>query len=207
MIPADEFDGEPSIPANASFWVPQLTYDDEGFGFFRSVWTIIEVTPAEARQVIENEKRLAGLIDGLSSDAEQFDRLAHFAEWWDPDETDDSGSISADERIALESALCELGRVPLESLELGVAGLVYAMSAAGCVTAASCRGHSKDGAWSATPVVYFAAEESAARSLESLAKSAGCLFNIDPARPELLVVGGESINRTMDLAHAIALTL
>ena len=46
---------------------------------------------------------------------------------------------------------------PLDGLEVGVAGLSLALSAVGCLTAASCRSHPTEHSWSDYPVVLFAA--------------------------------------------------
>ena len=91
----------------------------------------------------------------------------------------------------------------LESLEAGVAGLVYALSAAGMFPAASCRGHADPDAWSAFPVVMFAADRPHAEALQPLVESSRCGFDLDPVRPELLVVKGRSVEDTLRLGRAV----
>lgn len=49
-------------------------------------------------------------------------------------------------------------------------------------------------------MVFLAANRLRARALAPLVKEAGCGFEIDPARPEVLVVHGPSIEETMALA-------
>jgi hypothetical protein len=192
MIPAVQVFGESKIPEGAQFWKPQLTEnDDEGIGFFRDVWTIIDVTPAEAKAVIASEKAILDVVDQLADSPEHFDRLAYTVEWWNPDEQEPDDLLQK-ERNAIESVMGEHSANPLESLELGVAGLVLALAASGAVTAASCRGHATAEAWSEAPVVYFAAGEATARALEPLVDIAGCVFSADATRPQLLCVGGRS---------------
>lgn len=87
---------------------------------------------------------------------------------------------------------------PLGGLEIGVAGLVHALSATGCWPAASCRGD--PGGWARHPVVHFAADRHRVTILRDLLDGSGCGFSTDPARGELLVVGAGSIEDTMGLA-------
>jgi hypothetical protein len=95
------------------------------------------------------------------------------------------------------------GEAALEGLEAGVAGLVYALSAAGMFPAASCRGHADSDAWSVIPVVMFAANRAHAEALQPLVEGSGCGFDFDPVRPELLVINGRSVEDTLRLARAV----
>src|SRR4051794_11608871 len=63
---------------------------------------------------------------------------------------------------------------PLDGLEIGVAGLAYALGSAGCLTAASCRWHSRDRSWSDCLVVFFAAPGWRLELLADLIADAGC---------------------------------
>jgi len=94
-------------------------------------------------------------------------------------------------------------RAALEGLEIGVAGLVYALAAIGAFPAASCRGHSGEHAWSDNPVVLFAADRVRAERLQPLVESSGCGFEIDAARPELLIIEAACITNAMSLAQLI----
>ncbi|MEH3138812.1 MAG: hypothetical protein PGN37_01270 [Mycobacterium kyogaense] len=199
MIPEVVVSGESQIPPQATFWLPDTSeLNEEGIGYFRGVWTIVDVSPSEAQEVIEQEQALVALVDHLSANAEDFDRLAHCIEHWDPDE--EAIEAPSRETAILNAAPSDFEFSPLRGLELGVAGLVYALAANGIVPAASCRGHLGSHAWSESPVVLFAADESHARGLEMPVQGAGCFFDIDPARPELLAVGGKSITNLMRLA-------
>src|SRR5713101_7338219 len=89
------------------------------------------------------------------------------------------------------------------AVELGVAGLVYALATVRIIPAASCRGHPGDRAWSDAPVVLFATTEYRAKALQPLVEAADCRFGIDTARRDLLAVAGRSILNTMALADAV----
>jgi len=55
--------------------------------------------------------------------------------------------------------------------------------------------------------VYLAADREHAKLLESLIQDSDCGFDIDPDRPELLVLVARSLNATLWLAQAILETL
>jgi hypothetical protein len=69
--------------------------------------------------------------------------------------------------------------------------------------AASCRGHVGLDSWSAVPVVMFAADRVHAEALQPLVESNGCGFDLDPIRPELLVINGRSAEDTLRLGRAV----
>lgn len=176
---------------------------DEGIGFFRDVWTIVDVPSSDAQLVIERERVLICAIDSLVTTPEDFDRLARCVEHWDPEEVDDEYVASSAERSLMVSAIGDADSAEVGGLELGVAGLVYALASVGMVPTASCRGHTGDRPWSDSPVVLFAACERDVRVLEPLVQEAGCVFDIDPSRAELLVVGAPSVRNLMSLAQAV----
>ena len=89
-------------------------------------------------------------------------------------------------------------------LELGVAGLVYALNAVGILTAASCRSHSASHRqWANYPVVIFAASRQQLEILQPMVEAAGCGFDFDPGRPRFVGVYGPSIEEMMKLASTI----
>ena len=137
-----------------------------------------------------------------SRTAEDFDRLARLVEWWDPDDL--GQGASPEERSLLKSTVGESNSADLGGLEMGVAGLAYALASAGMVPAASCRAHTGDRPWSYSPVVLFAADECHARQLEPLVRNAGCVFAVDAGRGHLLVVSASSVRNLMELADALA---
>lgn len=199
MYPTADIELDSSLPANAEYWIPEPDEinDDEGFGMFQDVWPITDVSADEADTVVREDGLLCQVVADLARDAADFDVLAAAVE---------TGSVGDDE-ISPESleALSPYltGEAALEGLEAGVAGLVYALSAAGMFPAASCRGHADSDAWSAIPVVMFAADRAHAEALQPLVEGGGCGFDLDPVRPELLVINGRSVEGTLRLGHAV----
>ena len=206
MFPTSSLSGSITIPSDATFWMPKPEdIDEDGIGaYFRDTWLIKDVPVREARRLRQKERRIAEVLGHLAATAEDFDRLAYAVEGgYDPDETDEGFHLTATEQAELDEFLSDDETAGLESLELGVAGLVYALATVRIIPAASCRGHPGDRAWSDVPVVLFATTEYRARALQPLVEATNCRFNIDPARPDLLAVAGRSILDTMALADAV----
>jgi hypothetical protein len=195
MIPRVDIDIESDIPAGATFWTPEPDdIGDEGFGFFQGVWPILDVSESEAAEVIDAERIAVAFADSGSSDEREFENLAKVIE----DEYPDALSDDAPDFMS-ESAWGGL-----ESLELGVAGLVYAMAACGLFPAASCRSHHNGlHSWSEYPVVMFAAAEWHARKLRPLVEASGCGLECDNSRSDLLCVYAPSIVEMMNLATVL----
>jgi hypothetical protein len=198
MYPRAQIDLHAALPRTASFWTPEPDDVDEysGFGFFDNVWTIADITALEAREMLDKDRSLCQFVSRLARDESQFDMLANTVETGVADD-----EIQPSHLTALRPYLTELAA--LEGLEIGVAGLVYALSAAGVYTAASCRGHPDSNAWSICPVVLIALDRPHAEILQPLAESAKCGFEIDQRRPELLSVVGQTIEATLALAEAV----
>jgi hypothetical protein len=200
VYPTADIELDPSLPANAEFRIPEPDEIDdyEGFGMFQDVWPITDVSVDEANTVALEDGLLCQVVGGLARDAADFDVLAAAVE---------TGSVGEDDEIRAESlaALSPYltGEAALEGLEAGVAGLVYALSAAGMFPAASCRGHADLDAWSAIPVVMFAADRAHAEALQPLVEGNGCGFEFDTVRPELLVINGRSVEDTLRLGRAV----
>ncbi|MBJ7469831.1 MAG: hypothetical protein JHD16_00945 [Solirubrobacteraceae bacterium] len=89
---------------------------------------------------------------------------------------------------------------PLGGLEIGVAGLAHALSAVGCLTAASCRSHISDRSWADCPVVFFAAPPSRLKVLAEMIHDAGC--GLSTGR-NLLTIVAPSIRETHRLGELI----
>jgi hypothetical protein len=200
VYPTADVEIDPSLPARAKFWAPDPEEIDEyeGFGLFQDVWPITDVSVDEAIGVAREDGLLCRIVGGLARDAADFDVLAAAVETGSVGEDDD---ITADSLTALAPYLA--GRAALEGLEAGVAGLVYALSAAGMFPAASCRGHPDPDSWSTVPVVMFAADRIHAEALQPLVESSGCGFDLDPVRPEFLVINGRSVEDTLRLGRAV----
>jgi hypothetical protein len=200
VYPTAEIPLDPFLPANAEFWVPGPEDIDEyeGFGLFQDVWTIADVSVPEAAAVATEDRKLCRVVGDLAHDAVGFDAIAMAVQAGSADEVE---GISDASLAAIGPYLT--GTVALEGLEAGVAGLVYALAAAGMFPAASCRGHPEPDSWSAFPVVFFAADRPHAEALQPLVASSGCGFTSDPLRPELLVINGRSVQDTLRLAESV----
>ncbi|WP_417555515.1 hypothetical protein [Microbacterium sp.] len=150
---------------------------------------------AEAERVMEAERIAAVFADENSTTVAEFEEILDQAEFEVPD-------VPSDEAPAFISQASWYG---VNQLEVGVAGLVYALNAVGIVTAASCRGHSEaHRRWANGPIVVFASNEPRARALAELVVASGCGFDINTAdHPDLLAVTAPSITEMMGLADQI----
>ena len=193
MFPRATVEVEVSIPGSDTYWVPRPSdVDEEGFGDFRGVWPIMNATTRLAASVLASERVAAAYVDAHASTPTEFEELASELENFDP---------TVDETEATESNL-SLGDewIGLEGLELGVAGLTYALSNAGLYPAASCRSHQRENSWSPNPVVVFAGDKPRVLLLESLVRESSCGLQADYTRGDFLFVYAPSIRETMALA-------
>lgn len=164
---------------------------EEGFGHFRDTWAIHRLLRGEAREIIETERTLLDVAGRVASTADEFDAVCAALESGDPEVLPD-GFDGAPAWTELEPHMNDDVSV-FGGLELGVAGLVAALSAIGGIrTAASCRSHGSH-SWSPQPVVLFAADRYRAERLQPLVQETGCGFAIDPARPQLLCIVAPSV--------------
>lgn len=203
MYPRADVELNPELPDGAEFWTPEPDdIDEEGFSYFRDVWAIVDVPEEGAREMVHKDRTVSSFVSKLASSEAEFDAIAKVVETGESHYTE---NLTADKRAALGPYIPEDedDPVPLEGLEVGVAGLVYALSAAGAYPAASCRGHPHKHAWSDLPVALFAIDRCRANVLAPLVRDTECGFEIDPARQELLVVCSASIKGTISLAEAV----
>lgn len=128
----------------------------EGFSLVRDYEPQIDITWDEADECLTAEARWLGLA-ATSNDAEEFDRLLYAAA---EQEADDG--------------LDYLFR----GLDVGVAGLVFVLSAAGYATCYSCRGHAEIGT-DRVPQVRLATEPERLDLLVGYAKRAECGLDMD----------------------------
>ena len=125
MFPIAARSGSSDLPRDAEFWMPKSNeITEEGFGFFRDTWRIVDVAPADARQLIEIERAIADVVSSLSHSLADFERLAEIAESGGID--DPANDITERERHVLGEVISDIP--DLEGLELGVAGLTYALA-------------------------------------------------------------------------------
>jgi hypothetical protein len=198
MYPTTDVKLDPQLPSAAQFWTPSQSdlEEDEGFGFFREVWPIFDITETEAREITLRDRSLAVFVSNLAANNVEFDLIATAVE---TGSVEDIEGLTQEQYTALTPYMTDM--TALENLEIGVAGLAYSLAAAGMYPAASCRGH--PAGWSEVPVVFLAADREHAQLLQPLVREAGCGFDIDPDRPELLVILSRSIEETLGLADAI----
>ncbi len=198
MIPRVCVEFETKVPEAATFWTPRSEdISEEGFAYFRDTRLIRGVGANLARDVIREEARLLALAGRFAADDDEFDAIAHAMENGYPEDLPDrfAGALGDE----LRDAISDIPAV--ECLEIGVAGLVYALSSAGFWPAASCRGH--PGGWSEHPVIYFAADRHRTLALQRLAAAARSGFQIDFSRGDLLAVVGSSVEDTALLATLV----
>ncbi|WP_150493324.1 hypothetical protein [Streptomyces kanamyceticus] len=201
-----DIDVDPSFPANLAMgWPDEEDVSEEGYGYFHNVWAMGDVTRSEALAMIEEEQHLVRLVDQASRTDAEFEAVAKAVEAGELDYLpDDYATRYADsELIQLVTVFADEGS-PLDTLELGVAGLTFALSSVRCFTAASCRRHCSDGSWSDRPVVFFAAERSTVQWLTPMVRESGCGFADGSERADkLLIVEAPSITNFMTLANLI----
>jgi len=201
MIPRFSFELNSELPSEHTGWTPKKDdVSEEGFGGYRGTWLIRGVGVREARRLIAIEQSLVELAGRLSADPDEFEGVASALESGESD--------TLPERLMEGGALAELEPYlgdgsPVDGLELGVAGLVYALAAAGCWTASSCRGHPGEHAWSPRPVVFLTCDTYRANILQPLVESASCGFCVDVCRPNLLGLEAESVVELMNLAQLV----
>ena len=178
MIPSYEIDTDTEFDPRrlgtpGRHWVqdpgPQIGYDVGVFD--RSSWEVAKV-------VIEEEQRRLAILDARAADAHAFDALAY--ELFDNDRSQKSPWAMVGE------------------LEFGVSGLVVALSAAGCVTASSCRGHVHES--DAVPYVLFRSDPDRAALVAHACATIGCGF-WDVA--DMLVIHGYSVAALLKLAELV----
>lgn len=205
MIPRTDIQVDPSFPEGVPMGMPaEDEISEEGYGFFRGVWDISGVTHEEARAVVEEERHLANLVHQMTTTAEEFEAVACAVEIGDPDSLPDGFAELQSAREILE-VVGDGDREEgvLDGLEIGVAGLSFALSSIGCFPAASCRSHASGNSWSDRPVVYFAAERITVHWLTPMVRDSGCGFGNGSDRGDLLFVQAPSISNLMELANQI----
>ncbi|MFD7884893.1 hypothetical protein ACFV3N_20935 [Streptomyces bauhiniae] len=205
MIPIVEYTPVSELPAQASFWMPTEDDipDDEGLGYFRDVWMILNEPIDCSRRVIETEKAFIEIADRVAKSEEEFEIVSRILETGDIERLNSTSFRNAfgTKELNIVDWSESDDPPPLGNLELGVAGVAYALSTIGAVPVASCRGH-KDG-WSDLPVVYAAIDEQRARWLQPIVQDSECGFHIGLNREEFLAIEGPSVRHMNQMAHRI----
>lgn len=179
--------------------------DDDGYGTFIGVWNVgVGIPRSDAQRLAAWECRAVSFVDRRSETPHDFEDLAVVLESF---VTDDDLTV-AEEFPYLDDATSEGLQEVLDStdelldgMELGVAGLVAALSSAGFLPAASCRGHALPSAWADRPTVYFGAARERVALLEDCVLSTGCRLDDGSGNGDGLVVV-----RAPSVAAMLALT-
>ena len=175
---------------------------EEGFGFFRGTWYLGHVPAVEAQSAVRYEAEVIAWLDENASSAETFELFASAIEKHDaellPENLRATAIASGIANYISDDPDEDSG--PLANLEIGVSGLVHALSSIRCLTAASCRSHNNDQSWSDAPIVFFAAPAWRVRILAELIASEGCGLAADR---DMLTVYGASIRDLHRLAQRI----
>jgi hypothetical protein len=130
--------------------VPDLVAIADGFTDNREYWPILDLGWHRAEEIAEFEMQLLNDI-ASSADTAEFDTLA--------------------------AELEEEAGIELEGLELGAAGAVTALVAAGCVTCFSCRGHA--GTNLPHPQIRFAVDRTRVKLIVDAARESRCGIESD----------------------------
>lgn len=206
MIPRADVEVSPDLPAGAAYWVPtEEDLSEEGVGYFRDTWLIMNVSAEEAEEIVSYEEQMLRVVDELAANPQDFEELAKCVEWSDVE------AINAlPEGVKRRHGFASFrNMIPiddfsvLQGLDFGVSGLAHALASVGVVPAASCRGHIGSSAWAHHPVVFFAADRFHAEKLAPFVREVGSGFLIDSARPQLLCVYSASIEDTISLARLV----
>jgi hypothetical protein len=205
----------PFVATAAAFNLPDDAHapdpdevDEEGYGYFIGVWNIgVGLPHSDAQKLAAWERRAVAFVDERSTGPDEFEDLAVVLESF---VTDDDLTV-AGEFPHLDVATAEGAQGVLDStdelldgIELGVAGLVAALSSAGFFPAASCRGHAPSSAWADRPTVYFGAARDRVARLESAVLSTGCRLDDGSGNGAgLVAVRAPSVTAAMALTQAI----
>src|SRR5690349_21111767 len=128
MIPEADTEIWRSAPVAVELPSGEDVWGDEGIGGgFRSTWCMAGVTTRDAGEVLVLEEQLLDQASNAAQDPAGFENACRRLEGFDDD-------VEVDEPSQLGG------------LDIGVAGLVFALNALGMPTVASCRGH--PGGWS-----------------------------------------------------------
>jgi hypothetical protein len=195
MIPRYDIIIDPAVPVQATFWIPTAEEfaDMDQLGDFHDA-ELVQTDLVEAQVIADAEAVAVAYADAHSTTAEEFDEIADQTKFECPD-------LPSDE--APEFMVTE-GWGGVGGLELGVAGLVYALNAVGILTAASCRSHSTSHRrWADYPIVIFAASRQQLQALQPLVEAAGCGFDFDEGRPKFIGIYGPSVVEMMRLTKRV----
>lgn len=196
VIPKVDFDPKVADPLPGCRWPRTDEISEEGFGFFRGTWFLGRVRVDEVSAILLEEAKFIAFLDLVCGSPEEFEVLATSLE---------EGSFEAVPEPLRQRARATAGSydieesedppLELDGLEIGVAGLTHALSAVGCLTAASCRSHCTERTWSDCPVVFFAAPDWRVKVLAKFVKDAGCGLDADRDMLKVYAASVRQMNR------------
>lgn len=203
MIPRFDVEVSIEVPDGDCGYPRSEDISEEGFGYFRGGWFIGRAYLKDAQSVVSAEIEILEILTELADDTQSYEESALLVESppGTQDELPDGVRMSDLMRFIVPDDENPDGTSGsgLWGLEVGVAGLTYALSATGFLTAASCRSHHPT-SWSDCPVVFFAAHAWRATLLAELAGQHGC--GVAPGR-EMLTVYAPSVENLTSLASAV----
>lgn len=206
MVPRSAVESYFFLPDTARLPRPDEMDDDEGLGNFRNVWPVEELSVDEVRRLLRWERASVQAIDEITDSPAEFDDLARVVDLWCA-ECDWDLSVEHPElppvAFAVVEACIESPDRLMEGIDLGVTSLVAALASVGFVPAASCRGHHRDGAWSAVPVVVFAGERERVAALEPFVLAEECNLDDSGNGDCLVALHAPSVLAAMNLAEFV----
>jgi hypothetical protein len=157
---------------------------ENGFGTRQySAELVVYASWEEAIDRLAEERESVVRIAAASPDADTFDELAREEEG-EPVFDEILGDLVSGPDVGMESAC-------------------LALCAAGCVTAASCRGHPGEHAWAPFPTIFLAVDNDRALVLDGIARIAGCgLANASDGKLELWAPSLEEMMQFTELVIA-----
>lgn len=200
MIPIADVEPRVESPLPTCKMPPSDEISEEGFGYFRGTWFIGRVAVGEAQACVQMEADIIEWIDQHASSPQQYEQLATAIEKQDVTLLDEPLRSTASAGGITQWLNDEHDGAPLGGLEIGVAGLTWALSAVRCLTAASCRWHMTGQSWADCPVVFFAGPSWRVEILAELIAAETCGLAGDRG---MLTVYGASVGHTHQLAERI----
>lgn len=200
MIPIADVEPQVESPLPTCKMPASDEISEEGFGYFRGTWFIGRVAVTEAQACVQLEDEIIEWIDKHASSPQEFEQLARAIEKQDMTLLPEPLRSTAAARGFTQWFTDDDEAAPLGGLEIGVAGLTYALSVIRCLTAASCRWHMTNRSWADCPVVFFAAPSWRVEILAELIRAEACGLSSNRG---MLTLYGSSIRSTHQLAERI----
>jgi hypothetical protein len=204
LIERKRYEPKTKVPESFEFWdsSEEALFEAFGEGFYSDDCSPLgDVSRADALKVVRDELSVIMAIDALSDDREEFERLADLFDRHSRRPRDFDGGSEGEFLPSELERLVRDHRIDLGQLDIGVAGLVYALRAIGCIPVLSCRGHSDSNKFTDHPMIYFATTKGRVEWIMPWVVRNGCGINSEPVRTNLLIIEAGSIADTAALAN------